>query len=152
MKGEPVFLSEKLAHFLLGCRTTPHTATGCTPAELLMGRRIRIRLDLLHPNLSSRISEKSREADHSTRRMFETGEPVIVRDYRSRKSSGIKGVIQDRLGPITYRVQVEDLLWKRQVDQLRSLAGLKAADTESLSKVPEVGHARDPEGVPLSQP
>ena len=84
--------------------------------------------------------------------MFETGEPVIVRDYRSRKSSGIKGVIQDRLGPITYRVQVEDLLWERQADQLRSLAGLKAADTESLSKVPEVGHARDPEGVPLSQP
>ena len=60
MKTEPGSLSEQL-----GYRTTPHTATSCTPAELLMGRRIRIRLDLLYPSLSARISEKSRLVDHS---------------------------------------------------------------------------------------
>ena len=53
---------------------------------------------------------------------------------------------------MTYRVQVGYLLWKRHVDQLRSLAGSKVADTESLSEMPEVDHARDPKVVPLPQP
>ncbi len=35
-KSEKGVMSEKIARFLLGYRTTPHTATGCTPAELLM--------------------------------------------------------------------------------------------------------------------
>ena len=91
MKGEPGPLSEKLAPFLLGYRTSLHTATSCTPAELLMGQRIRTRLDLLHPNLSARISKKSTLADHSTQR-----------DYQSRKSPWIKGVIKDRMGSVTY--------------------------------------------------
>ena len=46
MKDEPGTQAEKLAHLLLSYRTTPHTSTGCTPAELLMGQRIRTRLDI----------------------------------------------------------------------------------------------------------
>ena len=59
MEDEPGNQANKLALFLLSHRTTSHTATGCTPAELLMGRRIRTRLDILHPNLSVRMSEKT---------------------------------------------------------------------------------------------
>ena len=42
-----------------------------------------------------------------------------------------KGVVQDRLGPVTYRVQVGKLLWKRYIDQLRELAGSLVANVES---------------------
>ena len=49
------------------------------------------------------------------------------------------GVVQDRLGPVTYRVQVGKLLWKRHIDQLRELAGSKVADVEPKScELPEV--------------
>ena len=145
MKAEPGTQAEKLARFLLGYRTTPHTATGCTPAELLMGRRIRTRLDILHPDLSSRISKKSKTADHSTPRVFDIGEPVMVKDYRDRNQPWIKGVIQDRLEPVTYRVQVGYLFWKRHVDQLRSLAGSKVADKTDQEPLDET-----PLSVPLS--
>ena len=67
------------------------------------------------------------------RRGFEVGEPVMVKDYRNRGSASTKGVVQDRLGPVTYRVQVGKFLWKRHIDQFRELAGSKVADVEPKS-------------------
>ena len=101
-----------------------------------MGRRIRTRLDILRPNLSARIAKKSKLVDQSTRRLLEIGEPVMVKDYRDRKRPWIHGVIQDRLGPVTYRILVGDLLWKRHIDQLQSLAGSKGSggDASRMSK------------------
>ena len=140
LKNEPGSTqTEKLARFLLGYRTTPHTATGCPPAEILMGRRLRTRLALLRPDLSARIEQKSRKMNLMVRRGFEVGEPVMAKDYRNRGSVWTKGVIQDRLGPDTYRVQVGKLFWKRHIDQLQELAGSKVADAEpKSSELPEV--------------
>lgn len=39
-----------LFKFLLNYRSTPHSTTGKTPAEMLMGRNIRSKLDLLLPD------------------------------------------------------------------------------------------------------
>ena len=60
IKDEPRTLADKLACFLLSYRTTPHAAIGCTPAEVLTGHRIRNRLDILHPDLSARMSKKTK--------------------------------------------------------------------------------------------
>ncbi|XP_022786636.1 uncharacterized protein K02A2.6-like [Stylophora pistillata] len=130
---------QTLARFLLSYRTTPHTVTGCPPAEILMGRRLRTRLELLRPDLSARMKKKSRRINPMVRCGFEIGESVMVKDYRNRGSAWIKGVVQDRLGPVTYRVQVEKLLWKRHVDQLRELAGSKVADVQpNICELPEI--------------
>jgi hypothetical protein len=51
-------MEEKLARFLLTYRITPHSTTGVSLAELLMGRRLRCRLDLLHPDLSHTVEGK----------------------------------------------------------------------------------------------
>lgn len=81
----------------------------------------------------------------------------MVKDYCKRGSAWVKGVIQDRLGPVTYRVQAGELLWKGHIDQLRELAGSKEADVEpnrrelpeiNLSKVPDVSNA----SVPVPEP
>ncbi|PFX25280.1 Uncharacterized protein K02A2.6 [Stylophora pistillata] len=139
IKNEPGTHTQKLARFLLSYQTTPHTATGYPPAEILMGRTLRTRLELLRPDLSARMEQKSRRINPMVRSGFEIGEPVMVTDYRNRGSAWTKGVVQDRLGLVTYRVQVEKLLWKRHVDQLRGLAGSMVPDVELNScEIPEI--------------
>ena len=44
-------LTTKLARFLFNYRTTPHSTTTTSPVQLLMGRKLKTRLDLLHPDL-----------------------------------------------------------------------------------------------------
>ena len=57
-KGE---VQLNLSKFLLRYRTTPHSATGKSPAELIFGKQIKTRLDLLE------IKQKwQQEKDKST--------------------------------------------------------------------------------------
>ena len=51
-------LQQELSRFLFHYRSTPHTTTGSSPAQLLMGRRLKTRPDFLRPNLAARV-EKS---------------------------------------------------------------------------------------------
>ena len=46
-------INAHLSHFLFRNRNTPHTTTGISPAELMYGRRQRILLDLVHPNIAN---------------------------------------------------------------------------------------------------
>lgn len=78
----------QLARILLNYRTTPHETTGCTPAELLMGRKLKTALTLLHPNLRSSISKKQliqKMAHDKGARLIPTvqpGDAVYARNFR----------------------------------------------------------------------
>ena len=48
----------KLARFLFQYRLTPHSTTGKSLAELLMGRQLRAHLDKLIPNLQAQVQQK----------------------------------------------------------------------------------------------
>ena len=50
--------------FLLQYRITPQTTTGISPAEMLMGRRPRSRLDLLIPDMASKMQNKQQNQKH----------------------------------------------------------------------------------------
>ena len=51
-------MEHRPADFLLRYRTTPHSTTRATPAELLMKRRLRTRLSLVKPDLAQEIENK----------------------------------------------------------------------------------------------
>ena len=51
-------MEHRLADFLLRYRTTSHSTTGATPAELLMKRRLRTRLSLVKADLAQEIENK----------------------------------------------------------------------------------------------
>ena len=54
-------MNARLAKVLFTYRTTPHATTGISPAELLLGRSPRTRLDLLRPNTPERVEEKQQQ-------------------------------------------------------------------------------------------
>ena len=58
-KGDPGTQTQKTISFLLSYRTTPHTTTGCTLAELLMNLRLPTRLDLQRPDLRKKVTKPS---------------------------------------------------------------------------------------------
>ena len=118
-------LREKLSRFLFRYRITPHTTTGQTPAELLMGRLPRSRLSLVRPDLSDRITMKqSRQAqDHDRRsraRVITVGDNVFVKNFPNLIPRWIPGVVVEQLGPLSFRVQLQTgRVVQRHLDHVR---------------------------------
>ena len=75
----------RLAGFILAYCTTPHTTTNVAPCELLMNRKIRTRLDLLYPDVESRVAknvvqQKAMHDVHAKAREFLVGQQVMLRN------------------------------------------------------------------------
>ena len=67
-------VEERLTKFLFKYRITPHSTTGILPAELLIGRRLRSRLDLLQPDLPRKLelSQATQESNHGLKKPCQT--------------------------------------------------------------------------------
>ena len=121
-QGDPGTLSIKLMRFLFSYRTTPNATTGVSPAELLFGRTLRTRLHLLRPDISTKVQEKqaSQKQQHdksAQERQLQVGQSVLVENSKS-EPKWVLGTVLEKLGDISYRVQVGNQIWKRHIDQL----------------------------------
>lgn len=120
-------LAHRLSSFLLTYRSSPHATTGVSPCSLFIHRPLRTRLDLLRPNQESRVTDKqSRQKDtHDKKakfREFHVGQSVMARNVRP-GDDWIPATVVERTGPVSYLVETcEHQLWKRHVDQLKTLA------------------------------
>ena len=145
MHQSPKPVKEKLAKFLIAYRNTPHSTTGVSPAQLLLGRPLRTRLDLVKPSLNHKMvnqqhqqsfraaSEKGRQC-----RQLEVGDSVMTRDYRG-DLKWRSGLIVKKTGPLMYEVQVAPgIIWRRHIDQLKPTAA-----------EPDTVEVRQPEVVSL---
>ena len=119
MSSEPGTVNQKISRCLLSYRSSPHSTTQVSPAELFLGRLIRTRLDIIRPNLGNKIQKKTTPSESNVR-SFQEGDSVWVEDYRASSEKWINGTIVHQLGPLTYKVKVGDLIWKRHIDQIRS--------------------------------
>ena len=117
-------VQQRLDTFLLTYRNTPHATTKETPAMLFIGRRLRSRLDFLKPTVAevvhqSQDVQRQRRQQHSKDRQFDIGEPVLVRDYRKGEDRWTQGMVMEKTGPVSYKVNVGTQgVWKRHVDQI----------------------------------
>ena len=114
-------LYNKLSKFLLAYRNVSHNTTGETPAKLLLGKNTRTRLDLLKPSLSNKVSQSQSDQvkNHSQAqtRVFDIGDKVLARDYRTNKWA--YGTITSQTGPLSYCIETSpNVQWRRHADQL----------------------------------
>ena len=122
-RTEGVTIQERLSKFLFTYRLTPQSTTGVPPSTLLMGRRIRSRLDGLFPDMSTRIEDQqSKQAkNHDTTkplRSFRVGDRVYVKDF---SVTWTPGKVTKVTGPLSYHVEVIDgREVRRHVDAVRT--------------------------------
>uniref|UniRef100_A0A5S6QM96 RNA-directed DNA polymerase n=1 Tax=Trichuris muris TaxID=70415 RepID=A0A5S6QM96_TRIMR len=111
-----------LQRFLFSYRNTPHSTTGRCPAELLIGHRLRTKLDMLKPSMQSvadmRTFKYATYHDRKTKpRLFEPGDKVWV--SRAGDPSQRQGVVVERTAQNSYRVDCEGTLLRKHADQIR---------------------------------
>ena len=61
-------------------------------------------------------------------------------------------MIIQRMGPVTYKVQVNDLIWKRHVDQLRDLNGVQFTDHSEEDQLVHSSQPVDFQVITTTQP
>ena len=102
----------KVHRFLFQYRITPHTTTGRTPAELLMNRKLKSRLDLVRPDVSRTVRSKQEKLkqqhdQHIRERNFDTEDPVYITNY-GKGNKWISATIAEKTGPLSYTAVLED--------------------------------------------
>ncbi|UYV72333.1 K02A2.6-like [Cordylochernes scorpioides] len=100
-------ISQRLAEILLGYRRTPIASIGKSPSEMMFGRNIRSRLDLILPNPG-----KSEEPG------FKVGESVWYRTYKS-EPKWDQASIQNTTGNRLVTLQTARGQARRHWDQVR---------------------------------
>ena len=116
-----------LDKFLFKYRLTPHSTTGVSPAELMFKRKLRCRLDLLHPSdtmagriLKKQECQKTNHSSHPRHLRVSEDTPVLIRNY-STGNKFVPATINEQTGPVSFRCELEDgRIVKRHQDQIIS--------------------------------
>lgn len=115
--------STRISRFLITQHVLPSTTTGKSPAELMMGRKLRTALDLLHPSSANRTIERQEKMFMEQRKetvTFQKDAMVWVRNLLSPHPKWLAGKVIKSCGPLSYEVLLGDgRRFRRHVDHLR---------------------------------
>ncbi|XP_048003392.1 uncharacterized protein K02A2.6-like [Leguminivora glycinivorella] len=159
-------LNVKIQEFLFHYRNSTHSTTDRSPSELLFGRKLRSRLDLIAPPVASSsapldvlVKEKQcRQIEQyrgSRKVNFAIGEQVLVQVYINQNRQLVKGKILKKLGSSVYIVQLVNLNRnvKKHTNQILKYKGEEEHVLyDSQPAVPATVQPRVTELAKLSQP
>nr|VZI00654.1 unnamed protein product [Spirometra erinaceieuropaei] len=138
--------------FLFSYRTTPNPASpgGVSPAEALMGRKLRTTFHALVPT----GAQPAQTSPVSRSKLF-IGTPVFVRDYRAGFPDWIEATVVSHRGSMLFDVDVGDDIWVRHHNQIRrrhcsNTTGLDSAPSLSLDILLDIFAIPADQSVPES--
>ena len=144
-----------LSKYLFKYRITPHSTTGVPPAELLMGRRLRSKLDLLYPELSDRVEREQRRQKQfhdsgKPARVFTVGDHVYAKNFSNTGPKWLPGAVIEVTGPLSYQIQLQDeTIVRRHVDSVRNRVHSSSVSTDDAGSP---SHTSDPTVFPDTPP
>ncbi|XP_063374893.1 uncharacterized protein K02A2.6-like [Cydia amplana] len=142
-------VDQNLLKYLFDYRNSVHTTTGVSPAQLVFGRKLRSRLDLIIPNvpaaappspdtLADVVNYKqclqTKAYGGTNKQCFKPGDKVMFKKYLSNsKFTWNRGVVIKRLGKTVYIVQdsVTALQLKKHKNQLVAFTGTVTNNKQS---------------------
>ncbi|KAJ8365056.1 hypothetical protein SKAU_G00138870 [Synaphobranchus kaupii] len=126
-------------------------ATGLSPAEMLMSRRLRSAFDLLKPDLKiqqKQLTQKEQHDKTAKPRQFMPGEAVYARNYGI-GPKWIPATVESPSGPVSYTVLLGNgQRMRRHVDQVRARHPDAWQCSDRLGHPPEQLDGR-PVGAPV---
>ena len=99
-------ITDQLSRILYQYRITPQTTTGISPAELLLGRKIKSCLDILRPAVEDQVIQRQSQQKARSQE-FGIGDHVFVRN-RTQGERWLSGSVTGKSGPLSFRVTVQD--------------------------------------------
>lgn len=141
-------ITNKLLKYLFDYRNTVHSTTGKSPAELVYGRKLRSRLDLINPRSSSSsvphrnnvVLEKqflqSKYYGGCNNKSFRPGEDIHYKKYSTKnKFIWTRGTIVKRIGNVVYLLKdrMSGVELRRHKNQIISCPTNETRDNLDLS-------------------
>ena len=146
-------LHTRVSRFLVSYRTTSQSTSTQTPAEMLMNRKLRTRINTVVPNINTTVEHKqlSQKLAHDSRAIqeFEIGQYFSVPNYGS-GDKWVPGYISKQTSSVSYPVEVStggmQQMWKRYAHQIRH-----RASTLSSKVISDVDFSAEVEEAPEYQ-
>lgn len=134
-------VNRHLANILLRLRTTPNPTSGESPAESLMGRKLRTIFDQIHPG-SHKVENEELESTKRSR-TFNTGDHVWFRNF-GKGEKWLPGSVS-ATGARNYEIEVNGVIQSRHIDQLRSRVPSPTTVTNDYNVTPPTSVPPDPQ-------
>ncbi|XP_054257183.1 uncharacterized protein LOC129005972 [Macrosteles quadrilineatus] len=107
---------------------------------LFLKRELRSNLEILRPNIQDIVEKHTRGDKFEVKsRSFEEGQKVAVRNYANPNKKWLVGRVVSRDGELNYTVSVNNNLWRRHADQIRSVGSDVQETVEPIYNTPRIG-------------
>lgn len=145
LRGSTSSVLATIDQFVFNYRLTPHSTTGVSPAELMFGRKMRSRLDLLWPTeqVACKVanSQRAQQRNHTQkpRRLdLSANSPILVRNYVPGATKWVPATVQEQTGPLSYKCSLSSgNTVKRHQDQIITASPSNESEVNTTLDPPE---------------
>ena len=116
-------LKERLIDFLTSYTSTPHTVTNRSPAEMIIGRNIRTRIDLIKPDLTLGVNSNPHKKNLALRTLS-PDDHIIERRYGSKQKWQHRKIVE-RISRKMCKVLIIGKIEEKHIDQIKKAKQLK---------------------------